>query len=156
MELMFYSLTDEWKVYWYEAVSWALLDLRPSSCVLMVLSVSSCLTPHRCTHTPSHFPASPCRTDCVPAGRRRCNTQTCTDSHESNAWLWFLLSQHAPWLPGCCPTNNSCYYSSGLEVPLHEDTQPHTRTYVHMDSFDVESPSKQTSFFSDSFNLMEK
>lgn len=106
---------------------------------------------HHAAATPSHFPHSAGRpaADSVPAGRRRCQdthqhtdahtylheqatAHTLTHSHKSNAWPSSLLSQHAPWLPGCCPTSNSCYLRTGLEVPLQDSAHTHKHRYTHI------------------------
>lgn len=96
----------------------------------MVLSVWSspptvCPPVRRCSApTPSLFPRSAGRpaADCLPAGWGRCQdthrrtdahaylhvratAHTLTHSHKSNAWPSSLPSQHALWLPGCCPAS---------------------------------------------------
>lgn len=129
---------------------WSSCRLRPSSPATMVLSVflshlrasPPVRLVHTHTHTHFHRPAGRplCQPDDGDATRR-----PASHSHESNAWLCSLPSQHAPWLPGCCPTNNSCYYSSGLELPLHEGTHTHTHTCLwahHKESRAHSSPAR--------------
>lgn len=126
---------------------------------------------HLAAATPSHFPRAAGRpaADSVPAGQRQCqnthqHTQmhthhlhackatahTLTLSHKSNAWPSSLLSQHAPWLPGCRPTSNSCYLRTGLEVPLQDstDTLAHRDTHTEMQSRKVAAQTMLASFFS--------
>lgn len=137
-----------------ESHCWTSCCLWPPPCVIMVLSVWSS-PPTVCSpvrrHTtapPSHFPNAAGRpaSDSLPAGRWRCQqahqhtvahtylyvqatAHTLTHSHKSNAWPSSPLSQHAPWLPGCCPTKNSCYHKTGLEVPLHGSSHTHACTH---------------------------
>ncbi len=130
--------------------------MRPPSGVIMGLSVWSyppTVCPpvrHLAAATPCHFPHSAGRpaADSVPAGCRRCQdthqhtvahtylyvqatAHTISHSHKSNAWPSSPLSQHALWLPGCCPASNSCYLRTGLEVPLQDSTHTYTHKQTH-------------------------